>query len=120
MGYDTDMTTTVTWKEAAPKGVTIRIYGVTACLPPKGQDPAPCLVKGTPLPASIRKLIASAPAARGRVSWTWPNWENIGGAVMAHGDTTYESIVVAAYNLDGTHSKFIIATTGEYCSGCTY
>ena len=70
------MTTTVTWKEANPNGVTIRVYGVTACIPPSKANFSPCLVKGTPLPAKVRELIASAPASKGKVSWTWPNWED--------------------------------------------
>jgi hypothetical protein len=119
VGYDAVMKTTITWKQAHPAGTVIRVYGVTACLPPEGQDPAPCLVEHTPLPASVRELIAKAPAADGTVSWTWPNWENVGGAVAAHGDTYYHSIVIAAYNAAG-HSKFIIVRAGEYCSDCTY
>jgi len=119
MGYDTDMTTTITWKEADPDGVTVRVFGVTACLPKAKVDHAPCLAKGTPLPANVRELITSAPASKGRVSWTWPNWEDAGGAVMAHGDAFYDSVVVAAYNKAG-HSKFVIVRTGEYCPDCTY
>src|SRR3954469_1205088 len=119
MGYDTDMTTTITWKEADPEGVTIRVFGVTACLPRTKVDHAPCLAKGTPLPANVREMIASEPASKGRVSWTWPNWEDAGGAVMARGDAFYDSVVIAAYNKAG-HSKFVIVRTGEYCPDCTY
>ena len=81
VGYDAVMTTTISWKEARTAGTEIRVYGVTACLPPEGQDPAPCLVVNTPLPASVRELITKAPAANGKVSWSWPNWEDVGGAV---------------------------------------
>ena len=107
------------FKVADPKGVTIRVYGVTACLPKHKQDHSPCLEKGTPLPANVRELIAKAPASKGKVTWTWPNWENAGGAVMAHGDSYYDSVVIAAYNAAG-HSKFVIVATGEYCPDCTY
>jgi hypothetical protein len=119
VGYDAVMTTTITWKQAQPAGTEIKVYGVTACLPPAGQDPAPCLVENTPLPASVRELIAKAPAADGTVTWSWPNWENVGGAVASHGDTYYHAFVIAAYNATG-HSKFIIVRSGEYCSDCTY
>lgn len=116
-GGAASITTTVTWKEAVTKGTEIRVYGVTACFaPPTG---GPCLVEQTPLPSSVRNLIARAPAAQGKVSWTWPEWGDVGGAVMAHGSTDYESIVVAAYNAAG-HSKFIIVATGELCPGCVY
>jgi hypothetical protein len=116
-GYDTRVTVTIRWKELAPKGTEIRVYGVTKCFaPPEG---GPCLVEHTPLPASVRELIARAPASKGRVSWTWPNWEDVGGAVMAHGSTYYEAVVIAAYNANG-HSKFIIVESGQWCPDCTY
>src|SRR4051812_20693244 len=119
LGYDADVTTTITWKEADPEGVTVRVFGVTACLPKTKVDYTACLAKGTPLPANVRELITSAPASKGRVSWTWPNWEDAGGAVMAHGDSFYDSVVIAAYNTAG-HSKFVIVRTGAYCPDCTY
>jgi hypothetical protein len=118
-GYDTDMTIKVSWNEASPKGVTIRVFGVTACLPRSNKDHSACLVKGTPLPDGIRKLLAKAPASKGSVSWTWPNWEDAGGAVMTHGSTQYWALVVAAYNPAG-HSRFVILDTGEFCPTCTY
>ena len=95
------------------------MFGVTACLPKVEKNHSPCLVRNTPLPASVRDLLAKAPASKGRVSWTWPNWENAGGAVMAHDGTDYWSLVVAAYNEAG-HSRFVIVETGEYCPICTY
>jgi hypothetical protein len=117
VGYDTRLRVTISWKEVAPKGTEIRVYGVTKCFaPPAG---GPCLVEHTPLPESVRELIATAPASKGSVSWTWPNWEDVGGAVMAHGSTIYEAVVIAAYNADG-HSKFIIVESGEWCPDCTY
>ena len=68
-------TETVTWESPRTKGVEIRIYGVTECIalpahPRSGTD-GPCLVKGTPLPASVRTLLATAPASAGKVTWTW-------------------------------------------------
>lgn len=116
-GYYANLTTTVTWNEAVTAGTEIRVYGVNACFaPPTGGT---CLVEHTALPASVRDLIATAPASKGKVSWTWPAWDDIGGAVMAHGDKTYEAVVIAAYNAAG-HSKFIIIASAEWCPDCTY
>jgi hypothetical protein len=116
-GFDTQLTTTITWKEAVTEGTEIRVYGVTACFaPPEG---GACLVEHTALPASVRELIARAPASKGKVSWTWPAWDDVGGAVMAHGSSTYEAVVIAAYGAAG-HSKFIIVRSGEWCPDCTY
>ena len=75
---------TVSWKGPRGAGTEIRVYGVTQCIAmPPDVDPAveqegPCLVEHTPLPASVRKLVAKASASSGKVSWTWPGWEDIG------------------------------------------
>jgi hypothetical protein len=116
-GYYANLTTTIAWKTPLAAGTEIRVYGVTKCFaPPSGGS---CLVEHTALPSNVRDLIASAPAAKGKVSWTWPNWEDVGGAVMAHGDTTYQAIVIAAYDSAG-HSKFVIVKSGQWCPDCTY
>ena len=120
----TKNTMTVTWKGPHTKGTEIRVYGVTVCIgmPASPAEGAlgPCLVEHTPLPATVRRLIAKAPASTGKVAWTWRSWDDIGGSVAASPDgTTYEAIVVAAYNAAG-HSKFIIVNPGQWCGYCTY
>ena len=116
-GYYANLRTTISWKTPLAAGTEIRVYGVTKCFaPPSGGS---CLVEHTPLPADVRDLIATAPAQKGRVSWTWPNWDDVGGAVMAHGDATYQAIVIAAYGPAG-HSKFVIVKSGAWCPDCTY
>jgi hypothetical protein len=111
----------VHWTEKYPKGTEIRVYGVTECL--NNVDGEPCLVPHTPLPASVRHLVAKARAADGKAAWTWPGWENIGGALASSGegehDYYYEAFVAAAYN-DAGHSKFIILDSAIACPGCTY
>lgn len=52
----------------------IRVYGVTKCLAepaplPTGPSSGPCIVKDTPLPASVRTLLATAPASEGVANW---------------------------------------------------
>jgi hypothetical protein len=118
-GFETKMTTTITWDAPRADGLTIQVYGVNRCF--AKQDSEPCLVVNTPLPEGSIEFIAKAPASAGKVSWTWPNWENIGGAVIAPpGDRPpYEAVVVAAYGPSG-HSKFTIVATSERCDTCTY
>jgi hypothetical protein len=119
LGFGAGTTTmTITWKEAATAGATIRVYGVTTCLNPPGTDNVPCLVVNTLLPDKALTLVATAPAAQGRVSWTWPSWGNIGQALAVHGSDTYYAFVVGAYTTAG-HSKMIIAATAGACSTCT-
>jgi hypothetical protein len=113
-----DTTFTVTWVAPRTEGVTMRVYGVTECFGVEG-DPGwaerggPCLVEHTPLPASVRELIAKAPASAGTVSWTCPN-EPLDGLVTKGPDCTiYESIVIASYNAAG-HSIFAIVEPGHW------
>ena len=97
----------------------IRVYGVTECI--NNVDGEPCLVLHTALPDSVRDLVAKAPAADGSAGWTWPGWENIGGAMAVNpdGDHYYYAFVAAAYNAAG-HSKFIILDSSTACPDCTY
>lgn len=89
-----------------------------------------CLVLDTPVPPSVRKLIAQAQASDGMVSWTGPAWLDVtqrdtGGptyqaiGVDRHGDDIFFAIVVRASNEVG-NSKFIIADAGTWCydTGC--
>ena len=109
---------TISWTGPVTAGTTIRVYGITACLNPPGTDNVPCVGTDTLLPASALTLVASAPAAQGRVSWTWPSWGNIGQALAVHGSDTYYAFVVGAYTAAG-HSKLMIAATAGACSTCT-
>lgn len=117
-GFATEITTTITWNVPQTAETEIRVYGVNACFAKHDQDP--CLVLGTPLPAGSLELIAEAPGRAGKVSWTWPAWDDIGGAVIGAPDgSTYDSLVVAAYNAAG-HSTFTIVATAVWCPYCTY
>ncbi len=112
---------TLSWKAPRTKGVEIRVYGLLACLnrpetPPDSSD-GPCLVKGTKLPSSAKKLIAKAKASDGVVSWRGDI--DAGGCDMAeqcigpHGEIFY-AIVLASYNSAGKPSVFAIADPGKW------
>jgi hypothetical protein len=117
-GYDTELTTTITWAAPRDDGSTIKVYGVIPCFAKRDGDP--CLVRNTPLPKGSLEFIVDAPAAAGKVGWTWPAWDDIGGAVVGRpGGTVYQSLVIAAYNTSG-HSKFAIVRTAIRCATCTY
>jgi hypothetical protein len=109
----------VSWSETYPADTEIRVYGVTECI--NNVDSEPCLVLHTPLPDSVRDLVAKAPAGDGSTGWTWPGWENIGGAMAMNpdGEHYYYAFVAAAYNAAG-HSKFIILDSSTACPDCTY
>lgn len=121
-------TQTVIWKEAAPEGTEIRVYGITRCLLAREHaGSGSCVGRHTPVPGSVRKLIARAPASEGSVSWTRPAWlDNVrstGGqttyGVDRDGDAVYYAIEVAAYNAAG-HSALALVDAGTWCSatGC--
>lgn len=113
-----EITQTVTWRAPRGEGVEIKVYGVTECIA-EPEDPSPdtsgpCLVEHTPLPASLRTLLASAPASDGVVSWTWSQDTgcDIGLAYDPDGPIYY-AVVLAAYSASG-HSIFAIAEPGGW------
>ena len=112
------ITQTVTWRAPLTKDVVIRVYGVTECIAqPANPSPAtsgPCLVEHTPLPASVRRLLATAPASEGSASWTWS--EETGcdpGLPNAPDGPAYYAVVLAAYSASD-HSIFAIAEPGGW------
>jgi murein DD-endopeptidase MepM/ murein hydrolase activator NlpD len=113
----------VTWDETVDADTTIEVWAVTRCSR-KATTRRPevsCLTNKSPLPVSSRKLVASAPAADGMVSWTVPGWEVIGGPVAQDSVDSYWAIVVRAVNANGA-SRFVIAKGGNgvICNDCTY
>ena len=117
-GAVAEITQTVTWRAPRNKGVEIRVYGVTECIAEPANPPpdtsGPCLVEHTPLPTSVRTLLATAPASDGVVSWSWT--EETGCDIGLNNDPngpTYHAVVLAAYSaLD--HSIFAIAEAGGW------
>jgi hypothetical protein len=114
-----EVTQTVTWGAPRSEGVEIRVYGVTECIA-EPADPAPgtngpCLVVDTPLPASVRRLLATAAASDGEVSWTWAEEGGCDPSPFrsAPDGPGYRAIVLAAYGPSG-HSIFAIAEPGEW------
>jgi hypothetical protein len=114
----TEVTQTVRWGEPAGDGIEIRVYGVTECIA-RPADPAPdthgpCLVVNTPLPASVRTLLATAPASDGVASWTWTGtFDCEVGLAFDPGGPPYHAIVLAAYNESG-NSILAIAEPGGW------
>ena len=113
-----EITQTVTWRAPRSEGVEIRVYGVTECIAepsnPAPNTSGPCLVEHTPLPASVRTLLGTAPASDGVVSWTWTQETgcDIGLAHDPDGPM-YHAVVLAAYSASG-HSIFAIAEPGGW------
>ena len=117
-GQRDEVTYTVTWRAPRSEGVQIRVYGVTECLAEPTLPPAPssgpCLVEHTPLPASVRTLLATAPASDRVVSWSWTTEGDcyIGLENDPNGPAYY-AVVVAAFSASG-HSDFVIAAPGSW------
>ena len=111
-----EITQTVTWRAPLTKDLVIRVYGVTECLAqPPNPSPAtsgPCLVEHTQLPASVRRLLATAPASEGSASWTWSEETGCNpGLPNAPDGPAYYAVVLAAYSA-ADHSIFAIAEPG--------
>ena len=111
----------VSWDQDVDADTTIEVWAVTTCPRRAGRKEGRCLTKQTPLPSSIRKLVASAAAGTGSVSWMVPGWEVDYGPVALDGDIEYWAVVVRAVNARGK-SDFVIAINGNgsFCSDCTY
>ena len=114
----TQITQTVKWGAPTSEGIEIRVYGVTECLAkpanPTPNSHGPCLVEHTPLPASVRTLLATAPAPGGVASWTWTGTFDceVGMAYDPDGPA-YHAVVLAAYSASD-HSIFAIAEPGGW------
>lgn len=115
----TEVTQTISWGTPRSAEVEIKVYGVTECIA-RPKDPAPntegpCLVTGTPLPESVRTLLATAPASQGAVDWTWTGTFDCDDPDPAYDPEgpAYYAIVLAAYNSSG-HSIFAIAAPGRW------
>jgi hypothetical protein len=119
-GQVATITQMVRWGAPLSEGVEIRVYGVTECIaepadPPPGTS-GPCLVVHTPLPSSVRTLLATAPASDGIVSWTWTQGFSECGETVLHPDpdgSALRAVVLAAYSASG-HSIFAIAEPGGW------
>jgi hypothetical protein len=114
-----EVTQTVTWGAPRSEGIEIRVYGVIGCIA-EPADPAPgtngpCLVVHTPLPASVRRLLATAPASDGGVSWTWTEEGGCDPSPFksAPDGPGYHAVVLAAYSAAG-NSIFAIAEPGGW------
>ena len=113
-----EITQTVSWGAPRSEGVEIRVYGVTECVArpanPSPDTQGPCLVEHTPLPASVRTLLATAPASDGAVSWSWTGTFDceLGLGYDPRGPA-YHAVVLAAYGASG-HSIFAIAEPGGW------
>ena len=112
------ITQTVTWRAPRSEGVEIRVYGVTDCIAypahPRPGAHGPCLVVHTPMPASVRRLLATAPASDGVVSWTWTEPSGCMTDLPSAPDgPAYYAVVLAAYSASG-HSIFAIAEPGVW------
>jgi hypothetical protein len=111
----------VTWDSTVTADTTVEVYAVRTCPAEEIPGGQPCLGRNTPLPPSILRRVATAPAGAGTASWEWPGWEILGGAVATDGEDAYYGIVVRAVNERGA-SRFVIARNGNgwACSDCVY
>ena len=120
-------TQTVLWKAPRTKGVEIRVFGVIGCpaqpAHPKPGKSGPCLVTGTKLAASVRTLLARAPASAGWVSWSWTQEEYdcdpFPPVGIAPDGRAYDAVVVQAFNAQD-RSSFAIAEPGGWWEPAEY
>ncbi len=110
-GFTTTDHYRATWSEPDGAATTFRIYGVTDCIRDSAEnDNTPCVIAGTPIPASKLVLLATAPgtARTSNVTWTFTN---------EAGPGPYQAVLLVAEN--GQHaSSPAILWSGLVCYGC--
>jgi hypothetical protein len=108
----------VTWKQADPTGVTIKIYAVKDCLnPPIAPDKArTCVTPGTIVPTASLILLGSVPAATGTFTFQLNDGATYGYGWFTSGDYAY-AVIVRATNAAGV-SPWIIAGSSSKCDAC--
>jgi hypothetical protein len=97
----------VTWTEANPAGVTIKIYAVTKCL-----SKPHCTLAATKIPAADLVLVSSSAASKGSVTFIVGDGESQGDGWVVTGGKQLPiwSVVVQASSASGT-SPIVIAWT---------
>ncbi len=111
----------VTWVQAAPTDVAVRVYAVTQCLHP--QDPAAsaevkCLLDGDVIPTKALVVLGEAPAATGALTFQLATGETSALGWLPGGGPSVFAVVVQAVNADGG-SLFAFAAVSGYCPSCT-
>jgi hypothetical protein len=98
----------VTWSEADPAGVTVKLYAVTKCLAKPH-----CLTAATAIPSADLALLGTAPASKGVISFVVGDGETYGDGWLpgSKGTTLYVyATVIQASTVSGV-SSFVIAWT---------
>jgi hypothetical protein len=110
----------VTWLEANPTGVTIRVYAVTTCLhiPSASMRSAACLVDGDTIPIGFLVLLSSAPASAGSFSFVLGVGETTAFGWLPGFGPDVDAVVLQGINTHGG-SAFAIAGSSGSCWGCT-
>lgn len=113
----------VTWREANPGGVTIRVYAVTECLhaATASTPSAKCMVNGDMIPKGALLLLGTAPASARSFSFVLAEDGGKGdfalGSLPGYGPDV-QTIVLQAVNSQGGSLVAIVATSPAGCYGC--
>jgi hypothetical protein len=110
----------VSWLEADPADVTIRIYGVTTCLhepTASFEGDVKSLSSGDFVPPASLLLLASAPASAGSATLDLVTGETTALGWLPGGGPTVYAVIVQAVNADGG-SLFAFVLVSGSCWGC--
>ncbi len=108
----------LTWRTPNTPDTTVRVEAITKCLAPDDSTGIPCVTPASHITAADYILIAKRPASDGYARWTWPAFEDIGGAVTTDG--THDFYAIAVTLTTGSIVRVVVIATGQTCSGCVY
>jgi len=110
-GYTTTEHYRASWSEWPGVATTFVLYGVTDCLrSSQANDNMPCVVAGTPLPASKLKLIGSAAGTKRTLDVSWVLNSEAGPG-------PYQAVVLFARNSHGSSTPAVL-WSALVCFGC--
>lgn len=110
-GYTTTEHYRASWSEWPGVATKFVLYGVTDCLrSSQANDNMPCVVAGTPLPASKLKLIGSAAGTKRTLDVSWVLNSEAGPG-------PYQAVVLFARNSHGSSTPAVL-WSALVCFGC--
>ncbi len=108
----------LTWRTPDTADTIVRVEALTTCLAPASSTGELCVTPASHITAANYILIAKRPASDRYARWTWPAWEDIGGAIATDGRHSFFGIVVTLTT--GGIVRVVVIYSAQTRFGCVY